>query len=186
MIALPPTPSREMPTTTPISDEQIQTNIVRAVHDVFHTMLSRPAVLVEPGAASEPPAAPETTPAVPQLVGSVSFLGEANGALYLCFQVSSARQFMGSMLGVTAAELAAMGEEPVNDAVGELTNMVAGSFKNALCDAGRPCKLTLPSILRGSNFCVQLWPPNSIRRHTFTFRSHDHRIVAEILMKIED
>jgi chemotaxis protein CheX len=64
--------------------------------------------------------------------------------------------------------------------------MVAGSFKNALCDLGYPCKLNIPSILRGSNFCVSPWPAHSARRYAYTFASGDHPIVAEILMKADE
>jgi chemotaxis protein CheX len=85
------------------------------------------------------------------------------------------------LLGMTDAELDEAGDEPVNDAVGELTNMTVGSFKNGLCDAGYPCMLTIPSILRGSNFCVE--PISSAQRHIFRFDCAGHRVVTDILMK---
>jgi chemotaxis protein CheX len=72
----------------------------------------------------------------------------------------------------------------VNDAIGEITNMVVGSFKNSFCDAGYPCKLTIPSILRGRNFCIE--PISSAQRHVYNFDCGGHRVVADILMKADD
>ena len=120
------------------------------------------------------------------MIGSVGFLGDANGVIYLCFDEPSARLFTGKMLSLDQAEVLEMGGDAVKDAVGELTNMVVGSFKNALCDAGYPCTLTIPSILRGDNLCVEPWPANSVRRHAYHFETRGRWIVADILMKADD
>jgi chemotaxis protein CheX len=85
---------------------------------------------------------------------------------------------------MTEEELNEAGDEVMNDAIGELTNMTVGSFKNGLCDAGYPCKLTIPSILHGSNFTIE--PISSVSRHIYFFDSGGHRIVADVLMKQEE
>jgi chemotaxis protein CheX len=171
-----------MPALAPITESQIQKNIVRAVADVFHTMLNRSLTLVSPGAEPALPAAH----AGPQVIGSVGFLGDANGVIYLCFDEPSAKLFTGEMLSLDQAELSELGADAVKDAVGELTNMVVGSFKNSLCDCGYPCTLTIPSILRGSNLCVEPWPAHSVRRHAYHFQTGGRSIVADILMKADD
>ena len=74
--------------------------------------------------------------------------------------------------------------EVMNDAIGELTNMTVGSFKNGLCDAGYPCKLTIPSILHGSNFTIE--PISSVTRHIYNFDCGGHRIIADVLMKQDE
>jgi chemotaxis protein CheX len=81
-------------------------------------------------------------------------------------------------------ELDMAGDEVINDAIGELTNMTVGSFKNALCDAGYPCKLTIPSILRGTNFSIE--PISSAVRHIYYFDCAEHRVIADILMKSDE
>jgi chemotaxis protein CheX len=83
---------------------------------------------------------------------------------------------------MTEAELDEAGDEVINDAIGELTNMTVGGFKNALCDAGFPCKLTIPSILRGSNFSVE--PISTASRYIFSFDCTGHKVVADILLKV--
>ena len=58
------------------------------------------------------------------------------------------------MMGIPAEEL---GDAETVDVVAELTNMVGGSFKSRLSDAGFSCKLSVPSVLRGQEF--QISPP---------------------------
>ena len=91
------------------------------------------------------------------------------------------RLFTSHLLAMAEAEVDEAGDEVINDAIGELTNMSVGSFKNGLCDAGYPCKLTIPSILRGSNFCVE--PISSAERYIYRFTCGEHRVVTDILLK---
>jgi chemotaxis protein CheX len=62
--------------------------------------------------------------------------------------------------------------------------MIVGVFKNGLCDLGFSCKLTIPSILRGSNFCVA--PTGGSRRFTYSFEISGRRVVADILIKADE
>jgi chemotaxis protein CheX len=69
----------------------------------------------------------------------------------------------------------------VNDAIGELSNMVAGYVKSRLCDAGLPCVLTIPSVVRGQGLRVE--GSSHIPRRAFGFRTGVHQLVAEVLVK---
>ena len=177
-----------MPATEKISEALIRENIVRALGDVFKTMLARKIRLQAVGSDSEdsrwPPLPPPPPAAPPHVVGTVGFLGEINGLIYLYFDEGLAAENAGTLLGMTKEELAESGEDAVNDAIGEITNMVVGGFKNSFCDAGYPCKLTIPSILRGRNFCIE--PISSAQRYIYHFECDGHRVVADILMKEED
>ena len=119
-----------------------------------------------------------------QVVGTVGFIGECNGLIYLHLDLAFARICTCHLLGMTEQELDEAGDEVINDAIGEMTNMTVGSFKNGLCDAGYPCKLTIPSILRGTNFSIE--PISSAVRHVYFFDCAEHRVVADILMKSDD
>lgn len=171
-----------MPATEEISEPIIRENIVRAVGDVFTTMLRRPARFVgsETDAAAEPRAAASGS----QIVGTVGFIGELCGLIYVYFDLEFATQCTGLMLGMSDGELKAGGDDVVNDAIGELTNMVVGSFKNALCDSGYPCKLTIPSILRGRNFSIGTM--SSAQRRIYRFDCGGHPITTDILVKSGD
>jgi chemotaxis protein CheX len=118
------------------------------------------------------------------VVGTVGFIGEANGLVYLHFDLAYARNCTKQLLGMSESELDEAGDEVINDAIGELTNMTVGGFKNGLCDAGHPCKLTIPSILRGTNFSIE--PISSAIRHVYHFDCEEHQIVADILMKQDE
>jgi chemotaxis protein CheX len=117
----------------------------------------------------------------PQVVGTVGFIGSSNGLIYLYMEVPFATQCARNMLGMDAAEIAEAGEEAVNDAIGELTNMTVGTFKNQLADRGFPCKLTIPSILRGSSF--QIDAISSATRRTYHFTIGGQSLIADLLMQ---
>ncbi|HVU15760.1 MAG TPA: chemotaxis protein CheX [Candidatus Didemnitutus sp.] len=171
-----------MPAIQEITERLIRDNISRAISDVFKTMLSRsPELDPAAGAAPSWPPLPTDGEAIPQVVGTVGFLGDANGLIYLYLPVPFAREATCHLLGMTEPELDEAGDEVINDAIGELTNMTVGSFKNGLCDAGFPCKLTIPSILRGSNFCIE--PISSAQRFIYCFKDAKHKIVTDILLK---
>jgi chemotaxis protein CheX len=53
-----------------------------------------------------------------------------------------------NMLGAETAN--ARGQ--MEDAVGEVCNMVAGNFKNKLSGVGDSCKLSVPTVITGSNY----------------------------------
>jgi chemotaxis protein CheX len=170
-----------------INENLIRSHITRAVADVFKTMLSRPVELCPKspqGLVNTPPPATCEPAGKVQVVGTVGFLGDISGLIYLHFDLEFARLCTCQLLGMTNAELEEAGDEVINDAIGEITNMTVGSFKNGLCDAGFPCKLTIPSILRGSNFCVE--PISSAQRHIYRFQCAGSTIMADILMKCGD
>jgi len=177
-----------MPAATEITEPLIREYITRAVNDVFKTMLGRipnfvGASVPQPVDDMEPPSK-SSMKVTPFVVGTVGFLGDINGLIYLYLDESFARLCTCHLLGMTNEELDEAGDEVINDAIGELTNMTVGGFKNGLCDAGYPCKLTIPSILRGSNFSVE--PISSATRHIYHFESGGQEVVADILLKSGD
>ncbi len=173
-----------MPALKEISEPLIRENIARAIADVFKTMLGREVALCPAtgqGNVEWPPIPTPKSDPTPQVVGTVGFIGDINGLIYFYLPVDLARLCTSHLLGMTGAEVDEAGDEVINDAIGELTNMSVGSFKNGLCDAGYPCKLTIPSILRGSNFCVE--PISSAERYIYRFTCGEHRVVTDILLK---
>jgi chemotaxis protein CheX len=176
-----------MPAAEQITANLIRENIARAVGDVFKTMLGKEPTLT-PVAKNLEEVWPSQSPLAenprPHVVGTVGFIGEANGLIYLYLDLAFARLCTCHLLGMTEAELSEAGDEVINDAIGELTNMTVGSFKNGLCDAGYPCKLTIPSILHGSNFTIE--PISSVTRYIYHFDCAGHRIIADILMKQDE
>lgn len=175
--------------TQDIPETLIRDNITRAVCDVFKTMLHRNVQLKEVCVSGGPDECPpalrdEALAANPQVVGTVGFLGDVNGLIYLYFEGDFAKHCTCHLLGMEPAEVDEAGDEVINDAIGEVTNMTVGSFKNGLSDRGYPCKLTIPSILRGANFCIE--PISDSQRFIYAFDCEGRRLVADILLKVGD
>ena len=151
--------------------QKIETLTQKAVCEVFQSMLSVD-VTVEPPAALPPD--PEG-----EVVGSVGFIGEATGVICLYAGVGVARALTGRMLGIPAAEVDS--GDMLNDAIGELSNMVVGYVKSRLCDGGLACTITIPSIVRGQQLSVE--SPTQVTRIVLGFRADDKPFLAEILLK---
>jgi chemotaxis protein CheX len=176
-----------MPTIDQISESVFRETINRAVQDVFKTMLGKTATLENASAVANADGSPWEHPvhiSGQHVVGTVGFIGDISGLIYLYLEDKFANDVASHMLGMTLAEIDEAGHEVVNDAVGELTNMTVGTFKNQLADKGFPCKLTIPSILRGSNFSIE--PVSSATRRIYRFHVGEHAIVADLLMKSGD
>ena len=167
-----------MAITAPITDDLIHKSIIRAVQNVCSTMLKQTAGFVEK--TSEPTRNAPTDQ--PHVFGCVGFLGKIDGMVYLCISDDFAVNAASNILGMSPAEVRAEGDAVIKDVIGEITNMTVGGFKNALCDQGYTCKLTLPTIVRGNNLAVAAM--KSATRHIFHFDCGGHRLVADIQLKL--
>lgn len=162
-----------------ISDTLIQESIIRALKNVCAIMLKEEAVFREKSSDTAYEGFKERL----HVFGSVGFVGDINGIVYLCIPDDFAQAMACKVLGITAAEIE-MGEgADVKDVIGEFTNMTVGGFKNALCNIGFPCKLTLPTIVRGDNLAVT--GMKSATRHIFHFDCSTHRLIVDIQLKPE-
>lgn len=161
----------------PISDSLVQDSIIRAVRNVCVTLLKQEASFVEKSAGT----AYEGFKEKPHVFGSVGFAGVIDGIVYLCIPDDFAQEAAARVLDMSLAEVEMSGDEAVRDVIGEITNMTVGGFKNALCNIGFPCKLTLPTIVRGDHLSVASLKGSA--RHVFHFDCAGHRLVADIQLK---
>ncbi len=151
--------------------ERIDQLTREAVKEVFQSML---AMEVNP----EPPS-PLTPDPAGQIIGSVGFIGEATGIIYLYAGIGFARVITSRLLGISEPEVDA--GEMVTDAIGELSNMVVGYVKSRLCDGGLACTLTIPSVVRGQQLTVE--GSAQISRRVIGFRNCKYHLLAEVLLK---
>jgi len=151
--------------------EQVDQLTRKAVKHVFQSMVS---MEVNP----EPPSPLAADPAG-QIIGSVAFVGEATGIIYLCAGVGFARVITSLMLGISEPEVDS--GEMVTDAIGELSNMVAGYVKSRLCDSGWSCVLTIPSVVRGQQLSVE--SSAQATRRVIGFRNCNYHLLAELVLK---
>ena len=169
-----------MPATQQITDTLIQDAIANAVQNVCRVLLHHEARCVERLANEAEGRAP--LPSF-QVMGNVGFVGEINGIVYLCMSDEFAVYAVGEILGMSPAEIEFEGPDVLKDAIGEVTNMTVGGFKNALCDVGFPCKLTLPTIVRGLD--LKAGAIKGASRHIFRFECSGRPLVADIQIKME-
>ncbi len=163
----------------PVTDQLIQECIIRSVQTVFQTMASHDVTFVEQAS----PEASILPLADSHIIASVGFVGACDGLIYLCLSEKFATIASSRILGMTEQEVAMHGDEVVHDAIGEITNMTVGGFKNTLCDMGFPCKLTLPAIVRGNKLSIAAI--KSATRHIFHFDCAGHRLTVDLQLKLD-
>ena len=88
----------------------------------------------------------------------IGLSGTVKGTVALAFPVKTALNLVSRLLGM---EIHAV-DETVTDGLGELVNMVAGGAKAKFSELeGPPINLSLPTIVRGSNYIVN-YPTGSM------------------------
>lgn len=120
--------------------EPVVSSLVSATEEVFDTMLALP--LVQQTSDDSPPPAPT------HVVATVAFAGHRRGLVVLSSSLQAAKIITGSMLGLTVDEV--NGEVP--DAIGEVANMVAGTFRNRLSAVEPLSYIAVPTVTMGTDF----------------------------------
>ena len=111
--------------------------------------------------------------------GTIGIAGETvTGAVYVHLPDGFARQIANAILGNPPDQAVADGD--LNDVVGELTNMVGGGLKSALCDAGLRCAMSTPSVIRGA-FAIDV--PNALRPEILQFSCQGQTFFVEAHLK---
>jgi chemotaxis protein CheX len=140
-----------------------------ATSEVFATMVF---VDLERGTPIEGHEQPVAT-----VVGAVNFLGSVSGTASFYASAAAAREIAGAMLGIDPAEA----EAEVPDTVGEITNMIAGTFRGKLTQAGETLMITPPSVTVGTDFRAQHF--NVAARVLCPFRMRDHELFVELILQ---
>jgi chemotaxis protein CheX len=130
--------------------DEIVPALTSALKEIFGTMFGTYAEIVPYEQVTD-------TPRVSCIIG---FGGKISGVLGLHFSKDMACDLAGIMLGMPVSEM----DEGVRDAVGELSNMLAGGLKKQLCTTEDLFKISLPSVIEGREYsmhtpasAVQIW-----------------------------
>ncbi len=83
--------------------------------------------------------------------GVIGLSGDHTGSLSISFSFTCIKGILEKMLGDIHDEL----NEEVNDAVGELTNMICGQARNKLEKIGVNIKAGIPTIIAGTNHTIR-------------------------------
>jgi chemotaxis protein CheX len=124
---------------------------IESTYDLFTTMLSSKALRGDVGLAGE-----KANPK--DIMGLIGLSGPARGMVALAFPVETALNMVNRLLGM---EINAV-DDTVSDAIAEMVNIVAGGAKAKLkIGDGPPIDLSLPTVVRGSNYNVD-YPSGSV------------------------
>jgi chemotaxis protein CheX len=121
------------------------------------------------------PAAMVASQGQPHISASVQVSGAWIGIVVLTIPTTLAETLSASMFEIDEDELTT---EDVEDAMGELANIAGGSFKSSM--EGH-CKLGLPVVASGLNYCVRF--PGSVEIAKFGFECEDECFHATIIEK---
>jgi chemotaxis protein CheX len=146
--------------------------VIGAVRNVYDTMLNIKVAII-------PQQTVLPNGGCQHVASSVGFIGRLTGVVYLHTTAAFAKRITGLMLGLQDHEIE--GDEMVNDAMGEIANMVVGNLKSCLSDRGMPCVLTIPSVVRGSSFSIEA--VSSTEGRVFAFSCNPDQMLVELLIK---
>jgi CheY-specific phosphatase CheX len=100
-----------------------------------------------------------------QLTCAICFSGKADGKVVLRLSPDGARRVAAAMLRTEPENITHDAE--INDAIGELLNVITGNLNSNLCDAGLDCRLHTPSISRTKTFEIETVPGGGWERAAF-------------------
>lgn len=147
----------------------IAAHINDIVTHVFQTMLALPAAPIP--TAMLPPT---------RVSGCLGIAGErVTGSVYLHFPAALARAAARAMLQCAPGHEAADGD--INDAVGELSNMIGCRLKSLLNDADVFCAVSTPSVIRGA-FTIEVL--QGVTAKNFYFRCLEQPFAVEIHLEL--
>ena len=141
--------------------------MIESAKEIFSTM-----VMMEIDVAGE--CSTETVPLVDSISGVVGLAGKYKGVLAIHLPNSVAMAITGSFLGMDVEEI----NEDVEDAVGELANMLAGDIKTVLSDKGKDISLSIPTIISGQEYNFQ--PTKEVESFIVPFKSSSGEFKIEL------
>jgi chemotaxis protein CheX len=144
-------PTIDAPEQTALLTEITDPTILdQAVDEVFALMLGTPVTVSDSAVA--PTNIPITLTAVIGLAGALS------GGYTVVVNEATAKQIASTMLGIEIPEL----NGDVYDALGEITNILAGAWKSKIPSLHAACLLSVPTVVTGTHY--------DIHRKTTAFR----------------
>ena len=120
---------------------EISDKIIESTVEIFTGM-----VMMEISVAGEP----LTTlgPLRQSITGMIGLAGTHRGVLAVHLPNKVAMEVTGNFLGMEISEI----NDDVQDAIGEIANMLGGNLKTILSDRGKDIQLSLPSTISGDQY----------------------------------
>ena len=126
-----------------LTDDQLAAYVIGATREVFSTM-----VMMDP--ADDYPLKESVNRFKCSITGMVGFAGTYSGVISIHCPIALALKITSNMLGVECEEA----NEDLNDAIGEIANMLGGNVKQVLSKGGLDVKLSIPTVIAGEDYTV--------------------------------
>jgi chemotaxis protein CheX len=97
------------------------------------------------------------------LTAMVGFGGVLSGACIVRASAKAALKIAGRMMGAESAEV----DDTVQDGIGELCNMLAGSWKGRVPELASNCGLSVPAVITGHSYSLHLQAPKFQLKHIY-------------------
>lgn len=96
----------------------------------------------------------------------VGFGGLLTGACVFRSSGTTARTIATLMTGMEFAEI----DDTVKDAIGEICNILAGSWKSKVPELAAHCGLSVPAVISGRDYQLHVQAPEFTLRHGYRFQ----------------
>lgn len=126
-----------------------------SVEEVFQLMLGAECEREPASAAAD----------VESVTAVVGFGGVLSGACVFRASGATALKMAARMTGLEFEEI----DDTVKDAIGEICNMVAGSWKGKVPDLAAHCGLSVPAVITGRNYRLHVQAPEFRLNHAYRF-----------------
>lgn len=165
--------NKEIAANTRFTEEQLAKYVIDATREVFSTM-----VMMDP--ADDYPLKEPINRFKCSITGMVGFAGTYSGVISIHCPVELALKITSSMLGIECDEV----NEDLNDAIGEIGNMLGGSVKQVLSKGGLDVKLSIPTVISGEDYTVNSL--SDIDCVVIPFNVDDSRFLVGLTLTKED
>ncbi|HWI18960.1 MAG TPA: chemotaxis protein CheX [Vicinamibacterales bacterium] len=152
---------------------ELLSNLMSSTEEVFETMVFKPLVRM-------PPVETEVERKGANVVATVAFAGHRRGLVCIHSSVDAARNIAGAMLGMAEEEITS----EIPDAMGEVANMVAGTFRNKLAAIEPASAIAVPTVTIGSDFSTKYL--SAVRRARCPFEMEGQPISVELILTGEE
>jgi chemotaxis protein CheX len=158
--------------TTTVDPAVMAEALIDVVVEVFDTMIGKKLV------PSGPPRHEAPRPNA-SVVGTVGFAGSASGLV--CFGTSraAALEITGAMLSLDPVHVS----DDMPDAIGEVANMITGSFRTRMAQDGNGWSITMPVVTVAEDMLVRY--SSSARRTVCPFTMGAHTVFVELVLQGE-
>lgn len=102
----------------------------------------------------------------------VGFGGLLSGACVFKMASQAAMAAAAQMTGMEFTEV----DDTVKDAIGEVCNMLAGSWKGKVPELAANCGLSVPAVITGRDYRLHVQAPEFQLHHVYTFGEHSFAV----------